>query len=139
MAATRHATLPHDWLDSDSTFALSKRAMFLAPHIKRLVGVVLIAGLLFAQAAFALRPCVDQNMSAASAIAASQQHDCCEQTVKEVSLCVAKCSDSSRLAGPDSFKFPPASAAAGLPLYVAAPPLVSPIAYRHAGRAADMR
>lgn len=110
--------------------------MFVAPHIRRLIGVFLIGGLLFAQAAFAVRPCIDQNMSAASAIAASQQHDCCEQTIKDVSLCVAKCSDSSRLAGPDALKIPASHVDAGIPLYIAASPLVSPLASRHVYHAA---
>lgn len=111
--------------------------MFVAPHIKRLIGVFLIAGLLFAQAAFAVRPCIDQNMSAANAIAASQQHDCCEQQINQVSHCVAKCSDSSRLAGPDTLKVPAGTVSAGVTLYVAPSALVSPAAFRHADRTAD--
>jgi hypothetical protein len=81
------------------------------------VSAVLIGGLLFAQAAFAMRPC-DRDMSAASAIAKSQQHDCCEQSVKEVSLCVAKCTDNSRVAGPEPLKIFAVYAAVALPLPV---------------------
>ena len=89
--------------------------MFFARPFKRVVAVVLIGGLLFAQAAFAMRPC-DSDMSAASAIAESQQHDCCEQSVKEVSLCVAKCTDNSKVSGPEPLNISAVSVAEALPL-----------------------
>jgi hypothetical protein len=57
-------------------------------------------------------------MSAASAIATSQQHDCCEQSAKEVSLCVAKCIDGSKVTGPEPLKIFAVYVAVALPLPV---------------------
>lgn len=91
--------------------------MLFTRPFKRVVAAVLIGGLLFAQAAFAMRPC-DSDMSAASAIATSQQHDCCEQSVKEVSLCVAKCIDGNKVTGPEPLKMFAAYVAVALPLPV---------------------
>jgi hypothetical protein len=72
--------------------------MLFTRPLKRVISGVVIGGLLFAQAAFAMQPC-DSNMSAAGAMLASQQDDCCKQSVKEVSLCVAQCTDSSKVTG----------------------------------------
>ena len=73
--------------------------MSLSLHIVRPVCRVLIGALLFAQAAFAARPCVEANMSAAAAIAAPSNHDCCEPAVTELSLCAAQCGDGNKLSG----------------------------------------
>ena len=58
---------------------------------------VLIGLLLFTQAAFATRPCMDASMSAASAIAAADEHSCCETVVSEANLCVMKCTDGDKV------------------------------------------
>ena len=58
---------------------------------------VLVGMLLFTQAAFAARPCVEAGMSAASALAASDEHECCETSVTEINLCVMQCTDSDKL------------------------------------------
>lgn len=58
---------------------------------------VLIGLLLFTQAAFATRPCMDAAMSAASALAAADEHDCCETSVSEANLCVMKCTDGDKV------------------------------------------
>lgn len=58
--------------------------------------------LLFTQAAFAVRPCVDADMSAASALAASEEHGC-ETSVSEVNLCVMKCTDSDKVSAHTPF------------------------------------
>jgi hypothetical protein len=61
---------------------------------------VLIGALLFAQAAFAVRPCVDPGMSAAMAVSSRSNQDCCEPSVTELNLCAAQCGDSNKLSGP---------------------------------------
>lgn len=61
--------------------------------------------LVFAQAAFALRPCVDADMSAASAVAATQEHDCCETEVANANLCVLECTDELTAYTPLSIPF----------------------------------
>lgn len=91
--------------------------MQFARPLKRIVSAVVIGGLLFAQAAFATRPC-DQSMSAANAIATSQEHDCCQQTVQEVNLCAANCTDHSILPGPEPLKIFAVYVAVALPLPV---------------------
>jgi hypothetical protein len=91
--------------------------MLFVPSLKRVISAVVISGLLFAQAAFATRPC-DHSMSAAHAIATSQEHDCCQQTVQEVSLCVANCTDHSTLPGPEPLKIFAVYVAVALPLPV---------------------
>lgn len=64
---------------------------------------VLIGMLLFTQAAFAARPCVEAGMSAASALAASDGHGCCETSVSEVNLCVMKCTDGDKVSAHTPF------------------------------------
>jgi len=61
---------------------------------------VLIGALLFAQAAFATRPCVEPGMSAAAAISAQSDGACCETAVTEINLCALQCGDSNKLPGP---------------------------------------
>jgi hypothetical protein len=74
---------------------------------------ILIGALLFAQAAFAVRPCVDPGMSAAMTIASQSNQDCCELSVTELNLCAAQCGDSNKVSGPGSpLRLPPLSAAA---------------------------
>ena len=90
--------------------------MFVTRRILRPLCAILIGGLLFAQAAFAMRPCVDKEMSAAAAISAGQEHDCCEPAVSEINLCVAKCKDDSNHSGRDSLKVPEMPVTAALPL-----------------------
>lgn len=112
--------------------------MSLHRRILRPACCVLIGALLFAQAAFAMRPCVDQDMSAAAAIAMGQQHDCCEQSVTETNLCVAKCKDSSNLSGRDSLKIPAMPVAAAMPLSIPdADSLASGVAWREPIAIAD--
>ena len=95
--------------------------MFFTRRILRPFCAILIGGLLFAQAAFAVRPCVDKEMSAAAAIAASQDHDCCAPAVTEINLCVAKCKEDSTHSGRDLVKVPGVPVAIALPLPVAHP------------------
>lgn len=68
---------------------------------------LLIGMLLFAQAAFAARPCVQAGMSAASALAANEDHGCCETSVTEVNLCVMKCTDSDKVSAHTPLLVPP--------------------------------
>ena len=96
--------------------------MFFTRRVLRPFCAILIGALLFAQAAFAMRPCVDKEMSAAAAISASQEHDCCEPSVTEINLCVAKCKDDSNHSGRDSLKIPEMPVSIALPL-----PAVDPV------------
>jgi len=86
--------------------------MSLFRRILRPACCVLIGALLFAQAAFAARPCIEPDMSAAAAIAMQSNHDCCEPAVTEFNLCAAQCGDGNKLSGPnDSFRLHPVTAA----------------------------
>lgn len=58
---------------------------------------VLVGMLLFMQAAFAARPCLDAGMSAASALAATNDRGSCETSVSDTNLCVIKCIDGDKL------------------------------------------
>ena len=60
------------------------------------LSALLVGVMLWAQAAFATRPCVDADMSASSAIAQQNEHDCCDTMASVASLCVAKCSDGNK-------------------------------------------
>jgi hypothetical protein len=91
--------------------------MFLTRRILRPLCAIVIGGLLFAQAAFATRPCVDQGMSAAAAVAASQEHDCCEPSITEINLCVANCTDSANHSGRGSVETPAMPLPAALPMH----------------------
>lgn len=102
--------------------------MFFTRKILRPFCAILIGALLFAQAAFAMRPCVDKEMSAAAVISASQEHDCCEPAVTEINLCVAKCKDDSNHSGRDSLKVPEMPAATALPLTAVDPVSPAPAA-----------
>lgn len=73
--------------------------MTLSRRILRPACRILIGALLFAQAAFAARPCVESDMSAAAAVAVQSNHNCCEPAVAELNLCAAQCGDSSKLPG----------------------------------------
>lgn len=69
--------------------------------------------LLFAQAAFAMRPCVDPGMSAMSAMSAMAEQpcdDCGAMHVSKVTLCVMKCADGDKLSGYVTVTVPPAPA-----------------------------
>lgn len=77
----------------------------------------MIGALLFAQAAFATRPCVEPGMSAAAmsaaaAVATQSDGGCCETAVAEISLCALQCGDSKKLPGSAYlFTLPPPAAA----------------------------
>lgn len=73
--------------------------MSLFRRIRFPASCVLIGALMFAQAAFATRPCVEPGMSAASAIAAHAENGCCDIAVAEVNLCALQCGDSHKLTG----------------------------------------
>ncbi|MPZ46500.1 MAG: hypothetical protein GEV05_24560 [Betaproteobacteria bacterium] len=64
----------------------------------------MIGLLLFTQAAFATRPCVEAGMSAA---AAAEEHGCCETSVSESNLCVSKCTDGNKVPGYTPLLLPP--------------------------------
>lgn len=81
--------------------------MWTYRRLLRCVSCALIGALLFAQAAFATRPCVEPGMSAAAAVAAQSDGDCCKTTVAEVNLCALQCADSNKLPGP-AYLFTPA-------------------------------
>ena len=74
--------------------------MSLFPRILRPACCVLIGALLFAQAAYASRPCVEPGMSAVVAVSAQTNHDCCETAATELSLCAAQCGDGNKLSRP---------------------------------------
>ena len=85
--------------------------MSLFRQIRRPACSVLIGALLFAQAAFASRPCVEPGMSAATAISAQSDGTCCETVVAEINLCAVQCGDSNKLPGSAYlFTLPPAVA-----------------------------
>jgi hypothetical protein len=69
-------------------------------NIRRFACLVLIVALLFAQAAFAARPCIDPDMSAAAAVAAQSEGGCCDTAVAEIKLCAVQCADGNKLPGP---------------------------------------
>ena len=96
---------------------LSRKMVFL-------VSALVVGVMLSAQAAFATRPCVDAGMSAASAIAQQNEHDCCDTMASITSLCVAKCTDSNKLSGHTDI--PAAKAPAEAVLKVDFPRLVLP-------------
>jgi hypothetical protein len=73
-------------------------------RILRLAFRVLIGTLLFAQAAFGMRSCVEPGVSAAVAIAARSSHDCCKLAMTELNFCAAQCGDGDRLPGPERAK-----------------------------------
>lgn len=73
--------------------------MGICRRLVRCVCCALIGALLFAQAAFATRPCVEPGMSAAAMVAQSSS-GCCEKAVAEINLCALQCADSNKLPGP---------------------------------------
>ena len=75
---------------------------------------VLIGLLLFTQAAFATRPCVEAGMSAAAALTAAEGHECCETSVSERTLCVMKCTDGNKLSAHPPLLIPPVASSAWL-------------------------
>ncbi len=86
--------------------------MLLFRPIVRPACCVLIGALLFTQAAFATRPCVEPGMSAAAAISAQSEGGCCETAVAEINLCALQCADSKKLPGSAyQFTLPPPIAA----------------------------
>jgi hypothetical protein len=73
-------------------------------QILRLISSALIALLLVTQAAFAMQPCVDGDMSAAAAMetmAESSSDDCCGgmPSASETHLCAVACTDQGKLVG----------------------------------------
>lgn len=80
--------------------------MLLFSRILRPASCILIGALLLAQAAFASRPCVEPGMSAAAAVSAQTNHDCCEPAATELSLCAAQCGDGNKLSGPANLVTP---------------------------------
>ncbi|MGH6891951.1 MAG: hypothetical protein ACREEP_06815 [Dongiaceae bacterium] len=87
--------------------------MSLFRRILRPACCILIGTLLFAQAAFAMRPCVDPGMSAAAAISAQSGNGCCETNIAEINLCALQCGDSHKLPGPAYLLTLPTPAATG--------------------------
>lgn len=89
------------------------RAMLMFHRLLRPVCCVLIGALLFAQAAFATRPCVEADMSVAAAVAAQSGGGCCETGVVEIKLCAVQCADGNKLPGPGNpfTIYPPAAVA----------------------------
>lgn len=77
---------------------------------------LLIGLLLFSQAAFATQPCVEAGMSAAAALAATEDHECCETSVSERTLCAMKCIDGSKVSAHAPLSIPLASPQAVLTL-----------------------
>jgi hypothetical protein len=78
---------------------------------------VLIGVLLFAQAAYATRPCVESGMTAAAAVAAAAaagEHECCETSVSEANLCVSKCTDADKVPAYTPLLVPPVADHAAL-------------------------
>ena len=73
--------------------------MLMLRRLLRPVCCALVGALLFAQAAFAMRPCVEPGMSAATAISTQSNDGCCETTVVELNLCASQCGDSYELPG----------------------------------------
>lgn len=53
--------------------------------------------LLFTQAAFAARPCVQAGMSAASAMAADKDGESGETSMSRANVCVLKCTDGDKV------------------------------------------
>src|SRR5688572_17336479 len=86
--------------------------MLLYRRVLRPACRILIGTLLFAQAAFATRPCVDPGMSAA-AMTAQSSGGCCERAVAEINLCALQCADSKKLPGPAYLLTLPPPVAAG--------------------------
>jgi hypothetical protein len=78
--------------------------MCLSRQILRLISSALIALLLVAQAAFAMQPCVDGDMSktaAMEAMAESSSDDCSGgmPSASETHLCAVACTDQGKLVG----------------------------------------
>lgn len=74
--------------------------MHFSFKVTRLLGCALIVFLLMAQAAFAMRPCVDPHMTAAGATAMSGSvgdGECCQTSIQQLNLCVDQCTGSDRL------------------------------------------
>ena len=94
--------------------------MLLFRRVLRPACRILVGTLLFAQAAFATRPCVEPGMSAATAIASQSDGGCCETAVAELNLCTLQCGDNKKLPGPAYLFTPPAPVAATV---VVLPPL----------------
>ena len=93
--------------------------MFPLRQIRRPVCCVLVGMLLFAQAAFATRPCVEPGMSAMSAMSAMAEQssdDCCAMNISKVNLCVMKCADGDKLPGSTQLITLPAPTVAALTL-----------------------
>lgn len=95
---------------------------------------VLIGLLLFAQAAFATQPCVTPGMSAAVAISAQGDDDCCTTTASTASLCVMKCTDSDKLSAHTPLPMLAAPPATALVLSLPARPAHVPVRYLHDSR-----
>ena len=71
---------------------------------------VLIGLLLFAQAAFATRPCVEAGMTAAAVVAAAaaaEEHDCCETSISQANLCLSECTAGEQVSAHTPLVLPP--------------------------------
>ena len=77
---------------------------------------VLIGLLLSTQVAFATQPCVEAGMSAAAALATTEDHECCETSVSERTLCAMKCIDGTKVSAHPPLSVPLASSQAVLRL-----------------------
>src|SRR2546423_1041293 len=73
--------------------------MRLSRTIAILLSTLLVGSMLFAQAAFATRPCVDAGMSASAAMTHENGDDCCDTSATVTNLCVAKCIDGDKVSG----------------------------------------
>ena len=99
--------------------------MKLPRNIVLFVCALVVSTLLSAQAAFATRPCVEADMTAAAAMVQQGEHDCCDTVAITASLCLAKCTDSDKVSGhPD---IPALRAPTEVVLTVEYPPVAVPL------------
>lgn len=94
----------------------------------------LIAMLLFAQAAFATQPCVTPGMTAAVAMSAQSDDDCCGTSASAISLCVMRCTDSAKLSAHAPLPVPGAPPSTALKLPLPAHTALLPVRYVHDSR-----
>lgn len=95
-------------------FALVNSVIRNSNRFLRAFCQVLVATLLFAQAAFATQPCVTPGMTAASAMSGQMGDECDMPAASASNLCVIKCRDSDMLSAHTSLVVPPSPTAATL-------------------------
>ena len=98
--------------------------MKLCRRIRLLVTVLLLGLGLAAPTAFAATPCAEGGMSPASETAQQAGEDCCDASSSVTALCIAKCTDGSKLAA--QIDIPAVKAPRERMLTVAYPALVLP-------------